>query len=474
MRELTEAALAAMPLPDESEIDRELGRLIGADRSKIVVLDDDPTGTQTVHGVTVHTSWEASEIQAGFDEDRKLFYVLTNSRSMSSRETERVHRSIGEAIRQASERSGMPALVMSRSDSTLRGHFPLETDVLCGEMERGGAPIDGIILCPFFKEGGRYTIDGTHYAASGGLLVPASETEFARDRVFGYKSSYLPEYVEEKTGGRVKAADVGLISLDDLRAASVDKIEAALVAASGRKVICVDAADYIDLKVFAVALYRALARGRRFVFRTAAGLVRVLGGISPRPLLERADMRSGRERRGGLVIVGSYTDKTTRQLKELLELPCAVPIEFDAGRAASPIAPEELAEERAKAIGAAEAAMSGGRLAVCYTKRELVTRPDDTEEEILSRGRLISSMLTDVAALTGRPSFIIAKGGITSSDVATRALGIERAEVLGQIVPGVPVWQTGPDSLWPRIPLVIFPGNTGTDKSLREAAEKLI
>lgn len=469
----TVGELERLPKPDEAAIDAALSAEIAANSCKIIVLDDDPTGTQTVHDVPVFTSWDGESIRAGLERPEKVFYVLTNSRSMTSDESERVHREIGEAIVRAREASGRDFIVLSRSDSTLRGHYPLETDTLSEVLGRGCSRVDGVIMCPFFKEGGRFTIEGTHYAASDGALVPASETEFARDRVFGYKNSYLPLYIEEKTGGRIRPSDVIVIGLELLRTGDIDAVERELLSATSGAVLCVDAADYIDLKVFAAALYRAYAKGRRFIFRTAAGLVPVLGGIAPRPLLERCDMRRGSSSSGGLVIVGSHTRKTTDQLERLLTLKGTSPVEFDSDLVLD--GEEVLSRETERAARAASAVMESGRTAVCFTKRQLLSMPDDTEEAALARGAMISRALTDVAAAVETvPAFIVAKGGITSSDTATRALGIRRATVLGQIVPGVPVWSAGSESRYPGMSYVIFPGNTGGPESLLQAVSKLI
>ena len=150
--------------------------------------------------------------------------------------------------------------------------------------------MDGEILCPFFKEGGRFTIRNVHYVRYGSELVPAGETEFARDKTFGYHASHLAEYVEEKTGGEYGAEDVVCISLESLRAMDIDGIEASLMVVENFNKVAVNAVDYCDLKVFSTALYRAMARGKKFMFRTAAGLVKVMGGITDIPLLTRKDM----------------------------------------------------------------------------------------------------------------------------------------------------------------------------------------
>ena len=71
------------------------------------------------------------------------------------------------------------------------------------------------------------------------------------------------------------------------------------------------------------------------------------------------------------------------------------------------------------------------------------------------------------------PRFIIAKGGITSSELATGALAIKRARVLGQILPGIPVWQPDSSSNYAGGAYVVFPGNVGDDAALLRALEIL-
>ena len=466
------SVLTSYPPVDEQAVDALLRREIEADPTKFIVLDDDPTGVQTVHDVTVYTDWTVESIRSGLLEHNKIFYILTNSRGLTAAETTAVHREIAANAALAAREVGVPYLFMSRSDSTLRGHFPLETELLRRGMEADGIAVDGEILCPFFKEGGRFTIGNTHYVRYGDELVPAAQTEFAGDRTFGYTHSDLPAYIEEKTGGAYVAEAVTCVSLEELRALDYDGIAARLEQVSGFGKVVVNAVDYCDVKVFAVALYRAMAKGKRFLFRTAAGLVKVMGGISDIPLLRRADMVKTASENGGVVVVGSHTAKTTRQLEELLTLPCVTPIEFNSDLVLE--GDEALSAEVERCVAAEEEIIRAGRVAVCFTRRKLLTLADDTPESALQRSVKISD---GVQSLVGRlgvtPAFVIAKGGITSSTVGTEALGVKRANVLGQIRPGIPVWQTGPESKFPGIPYVIFPGNVGDAQTLREAVEIL-
>ena len=472
MEHLNASILSTFPAVDEAAVDALLNRAIARDKTKLVVLDDDPTGVQTVHDVSVYTDWTAESVRAGFAEENKVFYILTNSRSMTADETAAVHREIAATVAAVSEETGKPYLFLSRSDSTLRGHYPLETELLRAGMEESGLTVDGEILSPYFREGGRFTIGNIHYVQQGGELVPAAQTEFARDKTFGYTSSALPDYIEEKTNGAYRAADVTCIGLESLRAMDYDGIEAQLMAVTGFGKVCLNAVDDCDLKVFCVALYRAMAKGKRFLFRTAAGLVKVMGGIGDRPLLTRREMVTRETDMGGVVVVGSHTQKTTAQLNELLKLDCVVPVAFDSDTVLD--GDEAFRAEVERCVRAEEAIIRTGRTAVCYTRRRLLTLDNDTRESALVRSVKISDGVQSLVARLGvTPAFVIAKGGITSSDVGTKALAVKRANVMGQIRPGIPVWQTGAESRFPGIPYVIFPGNTGGETTLREAVEIL-
>lgn len=472
MEHLSAGILKQFPAADLETADRLLKRELSEDFHKIVVLDDDPTGVQTVHDVSVYTDWSMESIAAGFREDNKVFYILTNSRGMTREETETIHKEIGEAVVRVSKEQKKPFLLISRSDSTLRGHYPLETETLRACLEKGGIHADGEIITPYFKDGGRFTIGNVHYVKQGDELVPAAETEFARDKTFGYTHSSLPEYIEEKTNGRYPAESVTCISLEDLRGLRLDQIEEQLMRAENFEKICVNAADDVDLTVFSIALYRAVRNGKYFIFRSAAGLVKVMGGISDRPLLTRTEMIRKESGKGGLVVVGSHTEKTTEQLSELLKLKTAVPIAFDSDKVLE--GEEAFAAEIRRCVKEEEQAILEGKTAVCYTRRKLLSFQGDTKEEALLRSLKISEGVQGlVSGLSVPPAFLIAKGGITSSDIGTKALKVRRAEVMGQILPGIPVWKTGPESRFPEIPYVIFPGNVGSETDLRRAVEIL-
>lgn len=465
--------LASYPPVDEMLADKLLKEELQKNQKKIVVLDDDPTGVQTVHDIFVYTEWSLETMRQAFEEEKPLFYILTNSRGFTAEQTEKVHHEIATVIQRAAEETGKEYLFISRSDSTLRGHYPLETEILKEEYEKNtGEKIDGEILCPFFKEGGRFTIDNVHYVKYGDKLVPANETEFAQDRTFGYTAPSMPEYIEEKTDGAFPAFDVVCISLEDIRHMDTDKIEQQLIQARDFQKIIVNAVDYVDLKIFCTALFRTMNKGKNFMFRTAASIVKVMGGICDQPLLTREKMVVTGSRNGGIIVAGSHTEKTTKQLEALRELDGIEFIELNAALVRDEAA---FAAEVDRCIAREEACIREGKTVCCYTTRELITADSgDKEDELRLSVKISDAVQSLVGRLSVTPAFIIAKGGITSSDVGTRALKVKRALVLGQAKPGIPVWQTGEESRFPMTPYIIFPGNVGEESTLKEVVEILL
>lgn len=458
---------------DEVYIDTLLKQEIEKNNKKIVVLDDDPTGVQTVHDISVYTNWEKETICQGFEEKNNLFYILTNSRGFTAEQTTAAHNEISAVVDEVARETGREYIFISRSDSTLRGHYPLETEILKANYEKNtGKTIDGEILCPFFKEGGRFTIDDVHYVKYGDKLIPANETEFAKDKTFGYTAATMPEYIEEKTKGTYKAENVTCISLEDIHNMDIEKIENLLMNVQGFNKIIVNAVDYADIKVFCVALYRAMEKGKVFMFRTAAAIVKVMGGVSDQPLLTRQQMVTKETDNGGIIVVGSHTDKTTRQVEELKKLTDIEFIELNA----TLVRDEKAFEtEVNRCLEREEECIKAGKTVCCYTTRVLITADTgDKEDELRLSVKISDAVQSLVGRLKVTPAFVIAKGGITSSDVGTKALAVKKANVLGQIRPGIPVWQTGEESRFPMTPYVIFPGNVGEITTLREAVEVLL
>ncbi len=427
------------------------------DGAKVVVLDDDPTGTQTVHDVAVLTHWPVDALVEELQHPDSVVYILTNSRAYPAERAREINLEIAAALRAASAITGREVAIVSRSDSTLRGHFATETRALIEGLE---SPVDGLLVVPFFLEGGRYTIDDVHYVDEGGWLVPAAETEFARDPVFGYQESDLREWVSARSGGAWSPDDVASISLADLREGGPRKVEILLSQLADAQFCVVNAVSYRDLEVLVAGILASELQGHCYLYRTAASFVRVRAGLEPAPLLSASDFS---QQRGGLIVAGSFVGRTTAQIEEAARLPSVAPIEVDAAALLGADASEVVARASKEAVSA----MARGFDALVYTSREHIGVAGTAGS--LDAGQKISAGLVAlVAGLTIRPAWVIAKGGITSSDIATGALNIRRALVRGQAIPGVPVWRTGSESRWPDLDYVVFPGNVGGPNALAE------
>ncbi|HZQ09210.1 MAG TPA: four-carbon acid sugar kinase family protein [Anaerolineae bacterium] len=438
-----------------------------ASRCKVVVLDDDPTGTQTVYGLPVLTDWSVAALQAELASELTAFYILTNSRSVPLAQAEALNEEIGLNLVKAARANGVQRdfVVVSRSDSTLRGHFPGEVGALAHALN---TPFDAWLIIPAFIEGGRFTIDDVHYVAEADWLVPAGQTEFARDVVFGYHTSNLREWIEEKTAGHVRAEQVASISLDEIRQGGPNRVAEHLMTLTGGRMCIVNIASAQDMQVFASGLLQAEATGRHFLYRTAASFVQVRAGLTPRSLLrvEELNLSGGM---GGLIVVGSHVPMTVRQVAQLRAARNPICLEADVRRMLDEGV--RVNEIRQIAQSADEALQRGDDVLIC-TSHEVVTGRNP-EESLAIAQHISRSLIEIVRVIPSRPRYILAKGGITSSDIATEALGVKRAMVLGQILPGVPVWELGAESRYPGLTYIVFPGNVGGPNAIADIVAQL-
>jgi uncharacterized protein YgbK (DUF1537 family) len=434
-------------------------RAAAAERTALV-LDDDPTGTQTVRDVTVLIDPSAESLVGLIERRTPLAFVLTNSRSLPEERAARLAGELGRRIGRAARAAGRPVSVISRSDSTLRGHFPAEVDALAAGLGWTDAPV---LLMPYFGEGGRITIDDIHYVVQDGLPVRVAETEFARDPAFGYTESDLKKWVQTRLGPLQRP--IASIPLRTIRTGGPAAVFAALSRLAPGTVCVANAADDRDAEVVTAAVLDAERSGRPILARTAAGFVRARAGQVTHPDLRREEIPVGPG--PGIVVAGSHVPSTSRQLARLLADP-PIPlelVELPAAEAAHPSAGPRVRRRAAQRV--AELLAAGRTPVVATTRERLDPGPDDPSGLALA-ARISRTLIGAVRSLPVAPGWILAKGGITSSDVATGALGTPSATVLGQLLPGVPVWSAD-GGRYPGLVLVVFPGNVGDDDALRRA-----
>ncbi len=426
---------------------------------KIIVLDDDPTGSQTVHGCLLLMKWDMDTLALALDDESPLFFILTNTRSMPTDRAAAVTREVASNLSHLLHRSRRPWLLVSRSDSTLRGHYPVETEVLNGIL----GPFDAHYLVPAFFESGRITRNGTHYLVRYGREIPVHETEYARDSVFGFSTAYLPGYVQEKTGGRIHARDVHLFpaTLPDFKAL------ARLRGLRDNTCCVVDAVCQEDLDRFVRLVRVVLAEGKRFLFRSSASLLTSLAALPDQPVLAEEMHTFVPGSRPGLIVVGSHVPMSTRQLDTLCKTRDVACAEID-----TTALPDASGSVERDLLTRLKEAHTAGRDLVLFTSRK--EREFSTPSARLAFGHAISNLISRVVrSAPDTIGFIIAKGGITSNEILADGLSLTCVRSVGQIHSGCTVVLTPPDHRFGTIPIVIFPGNVGEERSLTAVYDRL-
>jgi uncharacterized protein YgbK (DUF1537 family) len=452
---------------DGAELRASIRTMRAADGILAGVLDDDPTGSQAVHGVQVVTVPDEEACSAALAGPAGTCFVLTNTRSLDEQPAAALTGRAGRALLAAAGRRGARIQLVSRSDSTLRGHVLAEVAALqSAHRESLGRGFDGVLLIPAFLEAGRLTAADIHWARTGAGLVPVGETEFARDAAFGYAASDLKDFIAEKARGAIRPADVASISLDDIRGGGPDRVAARLAGLRDGAWAVVNATEYSDLEAVACGALLAERAGQRLLFRTGPSFVRALTGTEPAEPLRGARLWPGGRRPGhGLIVVGSHVGQTGRQLAALRARADVTSVELSV--------PAVLRGGPDAADAAARAVTGALRRSdvLLYTSRAVAAGGSPAAS--LEIARAVSAAVARAVgrALAARPAWVLAKGGITSHDVAVRGLGIRRAEVAGQLFPGLvsvfrPV-DAAPEAVG--MPYVVFAGNVGDDGTLAEA-----
>ena len=439
---------------------------------RTVVLDDDPTGIQTVHGCQLITRWDEETVRSALCDEIPFFFILTNTRALPPESARARGMEIARTVLAEAKGLGVEVVFISRSDSTLRSHFPLECDAIRAAMVAAAQPdakaqadIDALFLIPAFFEGNRITRDNVHLIRVEDEWIPTDRTEFARDSVFGYSTSFLPRYIQEKDG--VDASQVQSLSLDILRAADRSALVDQLCTLDDGRYVVVNGESYDDLDRFSAAVRDAIRSGRRFLFQTAASFVKSftatpdIGLIGP-----EVSMPSATHPRG-LVVVGSHVRKSSDQLACLLMESNVAAVEIDVRRVL-----RADREYLAEVVVEIERIWNSGATPVVFTTRTELQFP--TTEERLQAGQCVSRFLSNIVRSIQLPlRFLVSKGGITSHDLLVDGLQLASARVLGQIAPGVPVIRIPRDHRFAGVPYVIFPGNVGEVTTLRDVFRTL-
>lgn len=430
---------------------------------RIVVVDDDPTGMQTVHGCLVLTRWDRETLERAFEDDCRFFFVLTNTRAYDAATAEARAFEVATRVLDVAAVRNESIMFISRGDSTLRGHFPTEINAMNRALiDRTDTSADVVLLVPAFIEGGRVTEGAIHFVHDAEGRRPVTDTEFANDSVFGYASADLRAYIEEKTGGAVKAGDVRHISRERLEAGEPATLDSLLVGTSGNPFVVSDAVDYEHLDALAGTVERAMSAGVLVLAQSGASFVKAVTHTPSVPLAI-PDSFGGE----GIVVVGSHVRKSTRQLKRLLDDTGTRGIEVDVESLLSHA--DAVNREVLKDISDT---WQNGRTPVVYTSRNEM-RFGSSAERLQAGQRISDFLVTLLHELGDQPSYVIAKGGITAHDLLVHGTGVSHLRALGQIEPGVPILRIPAESALANKPFVVFPGNVGDDEALYRVWRRL-
>lgn len=415
---------------------------------RLVVLDDDPTGVQTLAGIRVLLAWDAARLVAALA-GRPSVHLITSSRALAPAAAGAL---VADTARLVLE-SVPDAHLVLRGDSTLRGHLREEYEAVREAAAPDSWPV--LVLVPALPSAGRVTRGGVHVIERDGESTPLDQTEYARDGVFSYGTARLLDWADERSDGLFAAANGREIHLDELRREGASAVADALreLASNGRPaVLAPDAVTEDDLALIAGGYAAAVRAGVPALVRCAPAFAGVLAGTTAPRLVDPPRSSEG----GVLLVCGSYVPTTTRQLRALAAARPGTLVEVDADALAGPVAEVEIA----RAAAAATAVLHRERFAAIATPR---TRSEQTSS--LAAGERVAAGLARVAGLVEpRPPVIIAKGGITSAVTLQTGLGVDGADVVGPVLPGVSLWHT--EAGGRPLDYLVVPGNVGDDDLL--------
>jgi uncharacterized protein YgbK (DUF1537 family) len=417
-----------------------------------VVLDDDPTGTQTSAQVSVVLEWSPHTLAAARQPGDRALHIVTNARAHAGDEAAQLTRSAAAAARVAFP----SARIVLRGDSTLRGHVGEEYEAVRTAAGTAGNP--PLLLVMALPAAGRLTRQGVHLLMRDGDAVPLHLTEYARDRTFGYSTATLSEWAEERSAGRFRATRARRVELGALRAEGGAAAVAAALGAAWRAgqpaVVVPDAETDQDLAIIADGLREAERDSVPVIVRCAPAFAGVLSGTTAtRPALPPPSASSV------LVLCGSYVPGATDQL-----------VALEAARPGTLIEVDIRELMRGPSAGEAErvAAAASGSIRTCGLAVVATPRRYDGSLTDVTAQRRLAVALAEVARLVPA-SATVAKGGITSAITARAGLGVGWARVEGPLLPGVSLW-TLPDDR----SLAVVPGNVGGSSLLVELVDLIV
>ncbi len=438
---------------------------------KIIVIDDDPTGSQAVYGCPLLLKWDEKTLLKGLAYPSPLLFILANTRSMEEDSVKKTINEISYSIRKAIQKQNLlleEIFFVSRGDSTLRGHGFLEPKLI---NERLG-PFDATFHIPAFLEGCRTTVNGIHLLNG----IPVHMTPFAKDSLFGYSTSKLDVWLQEKSKGKINSKDVLRLDVNLLNSANESnfgrkKLSDWLLKLTGNQPVVVDVDKQQHIQRLGIA-FRGLIGKKRFLFRSAASLIAGLADLSQNPLtpFSLSQLRL-KDRMGipkpGLVLVGSHVKLADDQLTNLLQEKSCIGIEISVEKIAEIgndfSRKNLLLEFEERLLKKINHILMLGKTPVLYTSRTQLEF-ESPIDRVDFGNQLAEILATTVAKLSTKLGYIISKGGITTNTLLAVGLDLDLVHLKGQLLPGLSV--VLPVGSLNKLPIITFPGNLGDAQTL--------
>ncbi len=435
---------------------------------KFVVIDDDPTGSQTVYDCLLLLKWDCSTLIKGFESKSNLFFILANTRSLSENDAKLTIKEICENIKTviASQAYEEEIFFISRGDSTLRGHNFLEPSALNSCL----GPFDATFHIPAFIEGKRFTINGSHFVDK----TPINQTIFATDKIFGYATSNVKNILFQQSKAQINYEDIQNLFLSDIEMLNDEENNIVFRRIKNLKnntQVIVDVENYSQLKKFSLVI-KKLKKHKKFLFRTAASFI---SSISDKQSFSQSDiffsnLRIRNKEKSflpGLIIVGSYVELSTIQLNNLLDMSNCNPVELDVFEFFKITSSDNNQKCRNlfknKFLKEIRFSFEKGQTPVLFTSRKFMSLD---YSELFNFYNLLACFIAElVADLKYEIGYLISKGGITTNLILSNGLNADFVYLEGQILTGISVVTYNLKN-GEKLPIVTHPGNIGTRDSL--------
>ncbi|MDC2975455.1 hypothetical protein OA065_00165 [Prochlorococcus sp. AH-736-D23] len=435
---------------------------------KFVVIDDDPTGSQTVHECLLLLKWDCSTLAKGFESKSNLFFILANTRSLSEKDAKLTIEEICKNLKTVitSQAYEEEIIFISRGDSTLRGHNYLEPIALNSCL----GPFDATFYIPAFIEGKRFTINGSHYVDK----TPISQTIFAKDKIFGYSTSNVKNLLFQQSKSQLNFEDIQNLLLSDIEMLDDEEnniVFKILKNLKNNKHVVVDVENYSQLKKFSLVI-KKLIKQKKFLFRTAASFISSISEKKSFSQTEKffSNLRIRNKEKSflpGLIIVGSYVELSTIQLNNLLKINNCNPVELDVFEFFKITSSDNIQERRNwfknKFLKEIRFSFERGKTPVLFTSRKFMSLDSS---ELFNFYNLLACFIAElVTDLKYEIGYLISKGGITTNLILSKGLNADYVYLEGQILTGISV-VTYKLKNGEKLPIVTHPGNIGTKDSL--------